>query len=332
MIKELVSVIIPTYNRAAWVSRAIDSVLAQTYHPIEILVVDDGSIDNTSAVLSKYVNQITIIRQANQGVSHARNTGLRQVNGEYVAFLDSDDIWGHNKILHQVNTLRQNPQASVCYTWYMYVDENGHFLRAFQPSYEGDVFDQLYFNNFMVTPSILTRRECFFEGDIQRNQFDTSIRYWEDWQVWLKLALVWKFCCVPEYLVCVIDHADRVFKTERKERVRSDLMRIEASLWENPGSSQRLLKLGVPAQAMKIFRSSEGHIINGRWGALADFFHVLRHYPFCLRAYAGIAQTIVGRELVDKAIHFVNFYKNTECRQTRILFPELADSSNHDIG
>lgn len=325
MMKELVSVIIPTYNRAAWVSRAIDSVLAQTYRPIEILVVDDGSIDNTSAVLSEYDNQVTIIRQANQGVSHARNTGLRQVNGEYVAFLDSDDIWEHNKISHQVNTLRQTPQALVCYTWYIYVDESGRFLRAFQPSYEGDIFEQLYFNNFMVTPSVLTRRECFLEGDVLRHQFDTTINYWEDWQVWLELALSWRFCCVPQYLVCVTDHANRIFKTGQNERIRSDLFRIEAALWSNLVSSRRLLTLGPPAQAMQIIRSAHlGLMINGRCSALADFFRALRYYPFCLPAYAGIAQTIVGRELVEKAIRLWNFYKYAECRQTSVLFPELT--------
>lgn len=329
MMKELVSVIIPTYNRAAWVSRAIDSVLAQTYRPIEILVVDDGSMDNTPTVLSEYGNQITIIRQDNQGVSHARNTGLRQVNGEYVAFLDSDDIWGHNKISDQVNTLRQNPQALVCYTWYIYVDERGRFLRAFQPSYDGDIFDQLYFNNFIITPSILTRRECFWDGDVLRHQFDTSINYWEDWQVWLELALSWEFCCVPKYLVCVTDHADRVFKKGRNERIRSDLYRIEAALRSNPVSSRRLLALGAPALAMQIIRSAHlGLMINGRCCALADFFRALRLYPFCPPAYTGIVQTIVGRALVEKAIRMWNFYKHAECRQASVLFPELAGLSS----
>ena len=322
--KELVSVIIPTYNRAAWVSRAIDSVLAQTYSSIEILVVDDGSIDNTSEVLSVYGNKIAVIRQANQGVSHARNTGLKQAHGEYVAFLDSDDIWRHNKILHQVNTLRQNPQALVCYTWCIYVDESGRFLRAFQPSHDGDVFDQLYFNNFIVTPSVLTRRECFLAGDLLRHQFDTSINYWEDWQLWLELALAWKFCYVPQYLVCVTDHADRVFKTGLNGRIRSDLYRIEAALRRNPASSRRLLALGAPALAMQIIRSAHmGLMVNGRCRTLADFFRALRLYPCCLPAYTGIVQTIVGRAPLEKAIRLWNFYKHTECRQASVLFPEL---------
>lgn len=111
-----VSVIIPTYNRGWIIKETIDSVLAQTFDSYELIVVDDGSDDNTSEILDNYGNKIRIIRQTNQGVSSARNRGIISSSGKLIALLDSDDLWLPEKLNRQVSFFRNNPDAMICQT------------------------------------------------------------------------------------------------------------------------------------------------------------------------------------------------------------------------
>lgn len=110
-----VSVVIPTYNRARTIGKAIDSVLAQTFKDLEVIVVDDGSKDDTAEVLARYGGQIRLIRQENRGVSAARNSGIRAAHGQWVAFLDSDDEWHPMKLALQIDCLEKQAMK-VCYT------------------------------------------------------------------------------------------------------------------------------------------------------------------------------------------------------------------------
>ncbi|NLW84235.1 MAG: glycosyltransferase family 2 protein [Phycisphaerae bacterium] len=110
-----VSIIIPTYNRATYVTMAIDSVLTQTYTDYEIIVVDDGSTDNTQEVLRPYMDKIHYIFQSNKGVSAARNTGIRAATGEWIAFLDSDDCFHKDKLAIQMNFIRKH-NLTICFT------------------------------------------------------------------------------------------------------------------------------------------------------------------------------------------------------------------------
>ncbi|MCK4819314.1 glycosyltransferase family 2 protein, partial [bacterium] len=105
-----VSVIIPTCNRAEYITQAIDSVLAQTYTDYEIIVVDDGSTDNTKEVMEPYMDRIRYIYQENAGVSAARNTGIKAAKGDWVAFLDSDDEWLPGKLAVQIRAVERHPQ------------------------------------------------------------------------------------------------------------------------------------------------------------------------------------------------------------------------------
>ncbi|TXL23079.1 glycosyl transferase, partial [Methylococcaceae bacterium HT2] len=110
------SLIIPSYNRGTLLRRALVSVLEQSRPPDEIIVVDDGSTDNTAQVLKQEFPQVKVIVQINQGVSAARNTGIRQAKGNWIAFLDSDDTWLAEKLAIQVRALQQSPDTKVCHT------------------------------------------------------------------------------------------------------------------------------------------------------------------------------------------------------------------------
>ena len=110
---QIVSVIIPTYNRAKYITSAIDSVLSQTYNNIEIIVVDDGSNDSTREVLYRYGNKIRYVYQENLGVSAARNRGIELSKGEWIAFLDSDDVWFPKKLSVQMEHISERPEIDV---------------------------------------------------------------------------------------------------------------------------------------------------------------------------------------------------------------------------
>src|SRR5262249_33901781 len=123
--RDLVSVIIPTYNRASAVRSAITSALRQTHPQIEVIVVDDGSTDDTKATLAAFGDSIRALHQPNAGVSAARNTALRHARGEFVAFLDSDDEWFDWKLAAQVAAMRGNPAAGLVWTDMSAVDPSG---------------------------------------------------------------------------------------------------------------------------------------------------------------------------------------------------------------
>jgi glycosyltransferase involved in cell wall biosynthesis len=112
----LVSVIIPTYNRAAYLTAAIDSVLAQTYRPLQLIVVDDGSTDNTAALVQRYSEGVEYIRQPQSGAGAARNRGLAAAAGNFIAFLDSDDLWLPEKAERQVGLLDENPEIEAVFS------------------------------------------------------------------------------------------------------------------------------------------------------------------------------------------------------------------------
>lgn len=140
----LVSVIIPVYNRAVLLRRAMASVARQTWRPIEAIVVDDGSVDDVGSVVAEYAEIATMVRQQNAGVTAARNHGLRIARGEFVAFLDSDDMWDPGKIQAQVQLLRARPDVIMVWTDMRAIDESGdvcaaRYLRAFY----GSTYDRI---------------------------------------------------------------------------------------------------------------------------------------------------------------------------------------------
>ena len=143
----LVSVVIPTHNRAHILGRAIESVLAQTYRNLQVVIADDGSSDDTRSLAESYGPRITYVRQGNAGVSAARNFGMRHSRGEFIAFLDSDDRWQPWKIEAQVNALGRNPDAGLVWTDMAAVDEAGRlvsdsYLRVMYSAYERVNFDK----------------------------------------------------------------------------------------------------------------------------------------------------------------------------------------------
>jgi len=149
-VQGLVSVVIPTYNRARRVAAAVASALAQTYSPIEVIVIDDGSTDDTEAELRTFGSQIVYVKQANAGVASARNKGLVEAQGEFIALLDSDDVWYPWKIEAQVATLERRPDVGMVWTDMDTIDDDGQVLhrrhlKTYYRAYQYFAIDKLFF-------------------------------------------------------------------------------------------------------------------------------------------------------------------------------------------
>lgn len=217
-----VSVIIPTYNCGHFIGTGLESVMAQTYQHIEVIVVDDGSTDETRRCVEAFGPRVRYIHQSNAGPSAARNTGIRASRGTFLAFLDADDVWLPRKLERQVAVMEADPEIGVVYTWWAHVDETGAPLpQTVQPTHHGHVFEQLLRGCFVTPAMSLIRRSCLDRVGL----FDTGMRRGEDWDLLLRIAGArYVFACIPEILMQYRLHAhqtsgDFVKMTESGRRV-----------------------------------------------------------------------------------------------------------------
>jgi len=193
-----VSVIIPTYNRKDIVCETIDSVLSQTCKDYEIIVVDDGSTDDTKSVLARYGDKILYIYQENMGLSSARNTGIRNMCGEYIALLDSDDIWFPKKLEKQIQLLEENPDIALVSCRSEVIDSKGTHAGSYKPSnYQSLDFNGLLVANHIVVSSVIVRKNILEDVGL----FDETLRSYEDVDLWLRILLKYKIFYSEDVLV-----------------------------------------------------------------------------------------------------------------------------------
>ena len=199
-----VSVIIPAYNAMAYLPETIANVLEQTYTDFEVLVINDGSTDNTQEWISQIGDsRIRLICQTNLGLAGARNTGIREAQGEYLAFLDADDLWESTKLAQQVQALDNHPEVGLVYTWVAYIDEQGNstgkVVNNSNHQSEGNVWQKLTESNLVECGSVaMVRRECFAKCGV----FDCNLgSFVEDWDMWLRIAQTYPFKVIKKPLV-----------------------------------------------------------------------------------------------------------------------------------
>lgn len=205
-----VSIIIPTYNRALLLQKAIQSVLDQTFQDFEIIVVDNYSEDNTIEDVKSFKDErIKIINIRNNGIiAKSRNRGLKESRGDYIAFLDSDDMWLPEKLELQVEYLRERPEYHLVYSNTWIINENGVRKGLFLKSEyfkEGEIFDELVKSNFIPQLTVLMKREVF--ENIGFLNEDPSLRAVEDYEYWLRVALRYKIGFVKEPLAMYRVHS-----------------------------------------------------------------------------------------------------------------------------
>ncbi len=203
-----VSVVIPTYNRWPMVGEAIESVLGQTYPSFELIVVDDGSTDETVAQLDKYSSRLRLFSQARKGVSAARNVGAGEARGSLLAFLDSDDLWRPKKLALQANFLELHPEMDICQTEEVWIRSGVRVNpRAIHRKPAGDIF-LLSLDLCLVSPSaVMMRRDLF----VALGGFDEALPVCEDYDLWLRIAIDHQVALIPEPLVIKRGgHADQL--------------------------------------------------------------------------------------------------------------------------
>ncbi len=233
---EIVSVVLPTYNRCRLVGRAIDSVLDQSYLAYELIVVDDGSTDATGDRLTSYGDRVTVIKQANRGVSAARNAGIQAATGEFIALLDSDDVWLPQKLERQMAFFRSCPQAMICQTEEIWI-RNGERVNPGKrhKKHSGMIFEKTL-PLCLVSPSAVMMRKSLFD---EVGLFDESLPACEDYDLWLRIS--WKY---PVYLIdtpLIIKHGGHADQLSRMPEL--DKYRIRAL--------EKILKTGCLSQQQR---------------------------------------------------------------------------------
>ena len=200
----LVSVVTPAYNVAWCVPRAVDSVLAQDYPAREMIVVNDGSTDETSKVLARYGDAIRVIDQENRGMSAARNAAIRAARGEFIAFLDADDWWLPTKLSKQVELMQSRPDIGFCSTAARVEDAQGRLLNHWGcRHHRTDILDTLFAENAAIAggcSAVMVRRRILDRTGL----FDESLRGFEDPDLWMRLAAVCNYACINEELVVIL--------------------------------------------------------------------------------------------------------------------------------
>lgn len=213
-----VSVVIPTYNAAWCVGRAIDSVLAQSWQDLELIVVDDGSTDGTAGVLQGYGDRILRIDQSNAGMSAARNAGIGAARGRYIAFLDADDRWLPDKLARQVPLLEQRFDLAFCSVCARLEDRDGRTVGEWGCAAGDDAsLPEIFANHATIAggaSSVLARSEI-----VKRlGGFDATLRGAEDTDLWVRLAAEGGFACIAEPLAVVLKRPDSVSRNYEQMR------------------------------------------------------------------------------------------------------------------
>jgi glycosyltransferase involved in cell wall biosynthesis len=284
-----VSVVITCYKYAHYLPLAMDSVLRQTHRNVEVIMVNDGSPDNTDEVMQRYLSdpRVVYIKQENAGQAVAKNNGIARATGDYIAFLDADDIWADDKLAKQL-PLFANPQVGVVYCRVNYMDENGKPY-ALQPRdllepKSGWIVQHLFKDNLIPFCAAVVRRDCFAEVGVM----DTSFRMGIDWDLWLRMSVKYQFAYVDEALLNYrVGHSGQMSKNFLVRE--QDTMRIMRQFIDNhPG-------LVAPAQirwAMAYSYCNRGYYfrVDDAGKSLSFYLKAIRERWFHGQAYLGIAK------------------------------------------
>src|SRR6266446_6715266 len=290
-----ISVIIPTHNRSQFLRCAIASVLSQTLQDWEIIVVDDASEDNTQEVVKSFGDQrIKYIRhETNRGVATARNTGILNSNGKYIAFLDDDDEWLPEKLKLQFDLLERSPMiVGGVYTGALAVE--GHSRKVISrhtATKRGHIFDEMLIHDSIApTSTFFFRRACFEKVGL----FDVSLDFAEDFDMWLRIAKEFQFECIKGPLVRFSVHNSNTSISSNYNlmiRGKEAYIRKYAVLFalDRKTYSHLYLNLGV-------LYCYNGNMRKGR----QVFLKSINIYPFDLRNYYNLCLSLLGAKIFNK--------------------------------
>lgn len=310
-----ISVVIPSYNAKKWIRQTVDSVLCQTYPDFELIIVDDGSTDGTVDMVNSISDpRIRAYRYPNAGVrgpAAGRNRGLSHARGEFVAFLDHDDLWLPEKLAAQLSVLQENPEVALAYSWVDVIDEKG--LRngpASQTIVNGDAFDVLLKDCVPWTGSNpLIRRSAFQHVGL----FSEGVGLADDWDMWLRIAEVYPFACIPKtHVLWRAYHSST--SANASSLLNSNLAVLNRAFARNPqlSSEQRSVAL-VSLYEGVISHSARGNPTHANSQIIIDstitalrarpyFLYDVWRKPWLLRAILKAATILIMGEKAGQAI------------------------------
>jgi glycosyltransferase involved in cell wall biosynthesis len=238
-----VSVVIPTYNRAHLIGESIQSVLTQTFRDFELIVVDDGSSDDTETVVRRFGDpRIRYTYQENKGISGAQNTGIRTAKGGYIAFLGSDDLWLPALLQLEVEILGSNPDVGLAYAKAQAIDTDGNLksqISGTSQKYPGDTLKSALYGNFVCTIAALMRRECFDRVGL----FDETLKARVDYDMWIRMAKHYRFAYLDRVLAHFRIHSGRYtrVKSEHFAQVCTSRIKVLDKAFADPDLSEDIL-------------------------------------------------------------------------------------------
>jgi glycosyltransferase involved in cell wall biosynthesis len=295
----VISVVIPVYNGEQTIKETIESVLSQTFTDFELIISNDGSQDDTLKVVSNIPDsRIKVFSYSNAGLSTSRNRGIFQATGEYIAFIDADDLWTPDKLAEQLKVLQNNPQAAVAYSWTDSIDESGQFFRVGgHRTVNGNVLTRLILNDFIESGSNpLIRKQALIEV----GGFDESLTHSEDWDMWLRLAARYHFIAVPSvqilYRVRINSWSYNV------ARMEADSLRvIQRAYAEAPESIQHLKRVSMGNRYKYLtFKALDGYPVWYKgFIALRFFWNAVKNDPVLARHKRMISKVLLRSAIVS---------------------------------
>ncbi|NER34463.1 MAG: glycosyltransferase [Oscillatoria sp. SIO1A7] len=279
----LISIIMPAYNGEKTIRETVESVISQSQPDWELIAIDDGSQDSTVEILSSIGDpRVKVFSYFNSGPSTSRNRGIARARGDYISFIDADDLWTPDKLESQLQALQKHPQAALAYSWINFIDESSQFAR--RGSYvalNGNVYANLLIVNFLESGSNpLIRREALTEV----GGFDESLTHGEDWDLWLRLAASYDFVAVPSPQV--LYRVGSISATSNVSKQEAGMLRVIDRAFEQAPETLQYLKpysLGntykyLTFKALEGCPEGEKGLIGGRfiWQAIRSDRTLLR--------------------------------------------------------
>lgn len=281
-----VSVVLTCYNGSRWINEAIESVLAQTYEDFELVIIDDGSADNSKEIAAAHLSdeRVRYIYQENRGFSAALNRGIKESSGGLIGFIGQDDLWMPNKLELQVKYLSEHRKVDLVYSGYYSIDSEGRTLdltdvKKPNPSLKNDVVKQLFLNNFIGFETALVKRKCFDEVGF----FDEHLLGLSDHDMWLRIAGSHNIGYLDLHLVKKREHEFRlsIVKAEVVSRDEFQIVKKAVSAYPFLKRVQRK-KLSSLHYALGTILLQKGEYSKAR----QELIRAIMYQPFKLKAIA----------------------------------------------
>ncbi len=300
----MISVIIPTYNRAEYLKQAIDSVLAQTFKAFEIIVVDDASTDNTKDIISAYGDRVRYVYQDNKERAAARNRGIAAAEGKFVAFLDSDDIWMPAHLSECYKTITKNKRSGFVYSGSYSADEKGRVLSRMKAvPLKGDA---LYYMMSEFSSGGCNASSCL----IKKELFDTAgyfnedreLSGSEDWEMWVRAASAAEVFFTGRYTVKIRNHDNQT--SVNTERMARSMTKAMETVYENKELLPRIAKLKKRAYSSVYVIISINYYAAGDMRSARGYLRkAVVLYPLCVILNKYVIFTLI-RSFMGKKVSF----------------------------